>query len=161
LRRKRIVNASPLILLSKLNLLDLLQVEAHEVIVPDRVISEIQAYGATDLTVQAIEKAVWLRIVPAPSIPAVVTSWDLGDGESSVLALAVAESGVEVVLDDLPARRRAAELGLTIRGTIGIVVLARQKNVIPAARPVFDELRRCGMYLSEEFAKRMLAQVGE
>lgn len=75
--------------------------------------------------------------------------------------LALAESGVEVVLDDLPDRRRAAELGLTIRGTIGIVVLARQKNVIPAARPVFDELRRCGMYLREEFAKRMPAQVGE
>lgn len=84
--RKRIVDASPLILLSKLNLLDLLQVEAHEAIVPDRVISEIRAYGATDLTVQAIEKAVWLRIVPTPRMPAAITSWDLGDGESSVLA---------------------------------------------------------------------------
>jgi predicted nucleic acid-binding protein len=40
-------------------------------------------------------------------------------------------------------------------------VLARQKGVIPAARPVFEELRRCGMYLTDEFTKSMLALVGE
>jgi predicted nucleic acid-binding protein len=144
-----------------LDLLELLQVEASEVIVPDPVVTEIRAYGATDLTVQAIEKAAWLHVVPVLRVPAEIVSWDLGGGESAVLALAVGESGVEVVLDDLPARRRAAERGITVRGTLGIVVLARQNGVIPAARPVFEELRRRGMYLTDEFAKRMLALVGE
>jgi predicted nucleic acid-binding protein len=161
LHLRRIVNASPLILLSKVGFLDLLQVEADEVIVPDLVINEIRAYGATDVTVRAIENATWIQRVSAPRVPADIASWDLGDGESSVLALALGESGVEVVLDDLPARRRAARLGLTVRGTLGIVVLARQNDVIPAARPVFEELRQCGMYLSDDFAERMLAIVGE
>ena len=49
MRQRRIVNDSPLILLSKLDLLDLLQVEADDVIVPDRVIDEIRAYGAGGL----------------------------------------------------------------------------------------------------------------
>jgi predicted nucleic acid-binding protein len=161
LHRRRIVNASPLILLSKVGHLDLLQVEVDEVIVPDLVITEIRAYGATDLTVHAIKEATWLQLAHAPRVPAAIASWDLGDGESSVLALALGESGVKVVLDDLPARRRAAQLGLTVRGTLGIVVLARQHGVIPAARPVFEELRQCGMYLTDEFAERMLAIVGE
>jgi predicted nucleic acid-binding protein len=117
-------------------LLDLLRVEADEVIVPDLVSNEIRAYGATDLTVRAIQTATWLQLVFAPTVPAAIASWDLGDGESSVLALALGESGVEVVLDDLPACRRAAQLGLTVRGTLGIVVLARQHGVILAARTV-------------------------
>ena len=161
MHQKRIVNASPLILLSKLDHLDLLQVEADEVIVPDRVIDEIRAYGATDLTVQAIQKATWLRIVPTPPFPATVTSWKLGDGESSVLTVALGESGAQVVLDDRPARRRAAQAGLTVLGTVGLVVLARQTGAIPAARPVIEELRRVGMYLTDEFVKRMYDLVGE
>lgn len=158
---RRVVNASPLILLSKVDRLDLLQVEADEVIVPDRVIDEIRAYGATDLTVQAIQRATWLQIVPTPAISATMTSWNLGAGESAVLAVALGGSDVEVVLDDLPARRRAARLGLTVRGTAGIVVLARQKGAIPALRPVIEELRRSGMYLTDELVDRMLALVGE
>ncbi len=158
---KRIVNASPLILLSKVDHLDLLQVEADELIVPDKVIDEIRAYGGTDSTVQKVQKAAWLKVVPTTTIPATIASWNLGDGESSVLAFAVGEVDVEVVLDDLQARRRAAGLGLTVRGTVGIVLLARQNSVIPAARPVIENLRRSGMYLTDEFARRMLALVGE
>lgn len=161
MHRKRIVNASPLIFLSKLDHLDLLQVEADEVIVPDRVIAEILAYGATDLTVQAIQKTPWLRIVPTPLFPPTVTSWNLGDGETSVLSVALGESGAQVVLDDRPARLRAAQLGLTVLGTVGLVVLARQKGAIPAARPVIEELRRVGMYLTDEFVKRIYHLVGE
>jgi predicted nucleic acid-binding protein len=113
------------------------------------------------LTVRAIQKAAWLQIVPTPAIASAIAAWNLGDGESSVLAIALGESAVEVVLDDLSARRRAAGLGLTVRGTLGVVVLARQRGAIPAARPVIEELRRCGMYLTDEFVSRMLALVGE
>ena len=158
---RRVVNASPLILLSKVDQLDLLQVDADEVIVPDRVIDEIRAYGATDLTVQMIQKATWLHVVPTPTISATKTSWNLGDGETSVLAVALGDPGAEVVLDDLPARRRAARLGLTVRGTVGIVMLARQMGAIPAVRPVIEELRQSGMYLTDEFVERTLALLGE
>jgi predicted nucleic acid-binding protein len=161
LHQKRIVNASPLILLSKLDHLDLLQVEAVEVIVPDRVIDEIRAYGATDLTVQTIQKTPWLQIVPTPLFSATVTSWNLGDGETSVLSVALGEPGAQVVLDDRPDRRRASQLGIEVLGTVGLVVLARQKGAIPAARPVIEELRRVGMYLTDELVKRIYDLVGE
>jgi predicted nucleic acid-binding protein len=158
---KRIVNASPLILLSKVDHLDLLRVGADEVIVPDKVIDEIRAYGATDPTVQMIQGAAWLQTVPSPTFSATIESWNLGDGESSVLAVAIGGAGVEVVLDDLAARRRAVGLGLTVRGTVGIVLLARRDGAIPAARPVIEELRRSGMYLDDDFVNQTLALVGE
>jgi predicted nucleic acid-binding protein len=42
---QRIVNASPLILLSKVDQLDLLRVGADEVIVPDKVIEDLRRSG--------------------------------------------------------------------------------------------------------------------
>jgi predicted nucleic acid-binding protein len=158
---KRIVNASPLILLSKVDHLDLLRVGADEVIVPDKVIAEIHAYGAADRTARMIQGAAWLQSVPSPVFSPTIESWNLGDGESSVLAVASGGSGGEVVLDDLAARRRALGLGLVVRGTVGIVLLARRAGVIAAARPVIEGLRRSGMYLDDDFVNQTLGLVGE
>ena len=38
---------------------------------------------------------------------------------------------------------------------------AKQRRVIPAARPVLDQLRRHGMYLSDRVINEALAKVGE
>ncbi len=44
------INTSPLIFLSKANLLNLLQIVSPQIIVPEAVATEIQAYGETDVT---------------------------------------------------------------------------------------------------------------
>jgi predicted nucleic acid-binding protein len=48
-----------------------------------------------------------------------------------------------------------------VRGTLGIVLAARRKGRIPAARPVLLRLREAGMYLSDSILERSLARVGE
>ena len=48
------INASPLILLTKAGLLDLLQSVSQEIVVPAAVAMEIQQYGVRDVTSQAI-----------------------------------------------------------------------------------------------------------
>jgi predicted nucleic acid-binding protein len=52
-------------------------------------------------------------------------------------------------------------LGIPVRGTLGIVITAKQRGVIPAARPVLEQLRLCGMYLSDRVINQALALVGE
>lgn len=34
--------------------------------------------------------------------------------------------------------------GIPVRGTLGIVITAKLRGVIPAARPVLEQLRQCG-----------------
>jgi predicted nucleic acid-binding protein len=85
----------------------------------------------------------------------------LGDGESSVLAWAYQYPGTEVIVDDLAARRCAAALGLPVRGTLGLVLIAKQRGAITAARPVLERLRQSGMYLSDSVLNQALALVGE
>ncbi len=155
------INTSPLIFLSKANLLNLLQIVSPQIIVPQAVATEIQAYGETDVTARTLAATDWLVVTPMPPVPAVIQSWDLGAGESAVLTWGYTHPGTEVILDDLAGRRCATTLGIPIRGTLGLVLTAKQRGEIPAARPVLEQLRLSGMYLSDRVMNQALALVGE
>lgn len=82
-------------------------------------------------------------------------------GESAVLAWARMNPGSEAIIDDLLGRKCAATLGVPLRGTLGLVLLARQRGLIPAARPVLERLRASGMYLGDAVLQEALRRVGE
>ena len=155
------VNASPLIFLASGDLLQLLKIAGDEVAVPAAVAEEIQRRGSDDPTVQAIDKTPWLAVVPTPPIHQLIQSWDLGPGESSVLSWGYANPGTEIIIDDRAARRCATSLGIPFRGTLGLVLVAKKRGTIPLARPIVDQLRQQGMYLSDRIVDEALALVGE
>ena len=155
-----IINASPLIFLSRSEHLHLLTAFADKIWVPDPVTKEILARGKNDISAQVIQQTPWLIRKPACTIPLSVLEWRLGKGESSVLALAI-EHGVEAIMDDLQGRRCAASLNIPVRGTLGIVLTAKQRGVIPAARPVIEDMMKTGLYLSKKVLNQALAKVGE
>jgi len=64
-------------------------------------------------------------------------------------------------MDDLAGRRCTQQLGIPIRGTLGLVLVAKPRGYIPAARPVIADLKRAGMYLSDRVINQALAMVGE
>jgi predicted nucleic acid-binding protein len=158
---RRIVNASPLILLTKTGRLDFLQLGGVEVLVPDTVVNEIEAGVQHDSTIEVVRRTAWLSVVPCPVLPDPVRNCKLDPGESSVLALAYADAGSEVVLDDLAARRAARRLGIPCLGTLGLVLTARGLGVISEARPLVDQLRRAGLYLDDEFMDEVFRRIGE
>ena len=155
------VNASPLIYLAGADLLSFLQLAGLEIVVPRPVADEIRAGASLDAAARALDSTPWLTVVDAVPVPAAIQAWDLGDGESSVLAWAHANPGTLAILDDLAARRCAATLRIPVRGTLGLVLLARQRGRISAARPVLEALRASGMYLSDAVLNTALALVGE
>lgn len=155
------INASPLILLTKAGLLDLLQSVSQEVVVPSAVAMEIQQYGARDITARAIAQTNWLVVVDTPPVPEPIQSWDLGPGESAVLTWSYVHPSTEVIVDDLAARRCAVALGIPVRGTLGLVLTAKQRGTIAAARPILEQLRDSGMYLSDRVMDQALALVRE
>lgn len=156
-----VVNASPLIFLTKADLLFLLRASVGPVVVPEAVAREIQARGPADVTAHALGHTDWLRIVPAVPVPIAIAAWDLGPGESAVLAHAHAHPGTVAVVDDRAARRCAAVLGVRVRGTLGLVLAAKQAGRIAAARPLVARLVETGMYLSPHTIQEALKLVGE
>jgi predicted nucleic acid-binding protein len=156
-----VVNASPLIYLSAAGHLDLLRIAAAEVVVPEAVAREVHRWGADDPAARALATTSWLKAVSDATLPPSVQAWDLGAGESAVIAWALSHPGATAIVDDLAARRCAVTLGVPVRGTLGLVLVARRRGRIPSARQVIRELREAGMYLSEAVADKALGLVGE
>ena len=156
-----VVNASPIILLAKVGLVELLQNLGAAVVIPEAAEREIQRRGPTDAGVQALAQATWLLTVDPGPIPPAVSALGLGDGENGVLAHALANPGSGVIVDDQGARNAAAAMGLSLLGTLGVVVFAKTHGFIPAARPVVEQLRQNGMYLTDQLMNNALAQIGE
>lgn len=158
--RSWLINASPLILLGKIGRLDLLESLATSLAVPQSVIREIGAGAESDATAVATAAWVQTRAVADIPLPASVVHWDLGAGESQVIAQCMAGDAV-AVLDDGEARACAQSHGLPVIGTLGMILRARQQPLIPAARPLVAQVLAAGSHLSRELVEQALAQVGE
>jgi predicted nucleic acid-binding protein len=156
-----VVNASPLIFLSRGGHLPLLRSVAAQVWVPRAVAKEVRGRGADDVTAGQLNAYPWLVIRETAEISLTIMQWGLGAGESAVLAEALGLPGCRAVIDDLAGRKCAASLGIPVIGTLGIVLRARRQGDIPAARPVVEDLLRGGMFLSRALLDRALALVGE
>ena len=123
-----VVNASPLVILAKADLLALLKIEGEFVLVPDAVADEVRAHSP-DAAGRALDTLEWLRVVNVPSPPAMLEAWDLGQGESAVLTWALAHPESVAIIDDLAARRCASALGIPCRGCLGLVLLLKRRGV--------------------------------
>lgn len=156
-----IVNASPLIFLSKAGLINLLQLAAPQILVPNAVMMEINRRGNDDITVQVLAKTPWLNSVDVSTPPTLIQSWDLGLGESAVLAHALEHPGITAIIDDGAGRRCAQTLEIPHIGTLGLVMIAKKRGVVPAARPLVSKLKQYGMFLSEKTINRALALIDE
>jgi predicted nucleic acid-binding protein len=158
---RRIVNASPLILLTKIGRIDLLHAEGVDVVIPMAVLQEVSYLDPSDPVVRAIHDAGWQVAMVSDPVPASVARWKLDAGEEAVLALALASSDCEVVIDDLAGRRCAEAHGIPLMGTLGVVILAKRIGRIAAARPVIEDLRRAGLRVSDDVIANALKQAGE
>ena len=156
-----VVNASPLIFFSRSGHWDLLKATARRLIVPQAVADEILERGEQDTTARQLLSDPQAEIIQSGQTPMTIEIWGLGLGESAVIHLARSTPGAVAVIDDLAGRKCAATFGLFVRGTLGIVLLAKQRGAIPAARPVIDDLLKTGMYLSRPVLDRALSRVGE
>lgn len=159
--RRWVVNASPLILLGKVERIQLLGALADQIAMPRAVIQEVSAKPDGERTVQALTALGSAIIVEDEVVPANILSWDLGAGETQVISHAVANRSDRVVIDDLEARRCAKAMGLAIIGTLGIVGRAKVAGLIDCAEPVIQRLLETGLYVSDEIVQRLLREVGE
>ena len=66
-----------------------------------------------------------------------------------------------LVLDDRAARRYAIAVGLELTGTVGILLLAKERRLLDAVRPALDRLQRLRFRLSAATYRRVLDFGGE
>ena len=81
-------------------------------------------------------------------------------GEAEAIALAY-QRKLQIILDDRQARSVARNMGVSFIGTVGVLVKAKQAALIPALKPLLDELELNGFYLNEALKAEAINIVGE
>lgn len=94
-------------------------------------------------------------------LAAQILRWRLGNGEREAIALAVELQADFLLLDELAGRRAAISLGPKVLGTLGILLQAKERNLIPAVKPLVEQLLGFGFYADEELIVRVLQSAGE
>lgn len=157
-----VCNTSPLILLGKIHQLDLLLQLYKEVFIPGSVWDEIEEGSGKEVKrIQSLLQTSKVQLRKATKQALERVSVDLGPGEREAIALALETRADLVILDDHKGRCIAREKGLSVTGTIGVLVEARERGVIPSVRHELDRLIEAGMWLDEAFYHRVLKEFGE
>jgi len=128
---KVVADSGPIIALSKLGSLDLLYQLYGVVYIPSMVYNEVvvrgSEYGYPDAhsAKLAIQRG-HLTVVTVEDeyLPDEISSLPLDMGEKQLLHIAIRDEADLVLLDDVRAREEASIRGLTVRGTLGIIVQA-------------------------------------
>jgi predicted nucleic acid-binding protein len=89
-----------------------------------------------------MEHSDWIRTEPDPQD--MNLRRELGAGETAVITLAMKTQADLVILDDLPARLVAQAQGLTITGTLGVLLAAQQAGFVSDLKDLFHALQDAG-----------------
>ncbi len=144
---KIIVDTSVLIALEKIDLLQILCKIYEEIVLPEAVVKEIGNISITCYSVRRVESRL---------IKILTRDLNLGRGESEVIALAY-ETNLKALIDDLKARKIAEDMGLSISGSIGVLLKAEKLGFINNAYEKVKELKDKGFYISDE----LLAEISK
>ena len=159
-----IADAGPLIALSRIDQLQLLQLLFQEVVITETIRNEI-LINDHSLGKEAIEKAInaqWLNIKKVnlktwqPLNPGV----DAGESSAIFLATQSPESTL-LIMDDQAGRAEARYQKLSVIGTAAIIGIAKEQGLIDSAKTVLHELRDAGYYIGDAIIQTVLKDIGE
>jgi len=160
LTKNLIVDSSPLIVLLKSDLENILPELFEEIIVPEAVWEEVLA-GKDDIAKRKMPHLAWVKRVVNTNSSEIIKNYNLGKGERAVLNFALTISESRVLLDDFAARKCAKALNLKILGTGGLLILAKQKNLISSVSEAVEKVRFSGLWLSDEIINIIKEKAGE
>jgi predicted nucleic acid-binding protein len=82
-------------------------------------------------------------------------------GESSAMALSLEIKNSLLIIDDYKARKLAKTLGINYTGTIGILILAKNKGIISSIKPVLEQIKATNFRISAELELQALIEAKE
>jgi len=153
-------DASPIIALALCGKLDLLDKLFDQVYIPLTVFNELSIYGkpkAREITEWAKEK-----VIPVKN-PSIITalSLNLDPGESEALALYWEINADYLLIDEKRGRIIALRNDIKTIGTVGILLMSKQRKYITSVKPFLDILVNNGFHISDTLYQQILNRAKE
>jgi len=154
-------NTSPLYYLHQIGRVDVLRDLFGNVYTTPQVVTELQAGKRQGLDIPNVSEIEWM-IIQEITVPLFVDLIpDLGKGEASVVALAIENPGSYVIIDDRLGREVAKAQQIQLTGTLGVLLLAKQRGLIMALTPLIPQLRLKGFYCRKSVETEILHLANE
>jgi len=148
-------DTSPLTALLTVGQADLLFQLFGDVIIPKEVQKELARSHAT--------LPPWIRIEEVTNQSESARLAQIVDkAEAEAIELAKELHADRLLIDERKGRRLAMQEGVPVIGLLGVVLLAKRRQMIPSARRFLERLdQEAGIYLASELRDQALRSVGE
>ena len=150
MQEKTIVDTSCLIILEKIQQLDLLRKLYGRVTITSVIEEEFNSTlpDWIDVTVVDVKKQIPL---PIPVDP----------GEASAILLALDSDKPLLILDDFKARDLAKSLDIPVTGTLGVLLRAKEIGLISLVKPELIKIQQTDFRMSEYLFELVLKEASE
>ena len=85
----------------------------------------------------------------------------LDQGEASAIALALEKEKCLLIIDEFKGRREARQLGLNYTGTLGILIVAKEKGLINSVTEIIKEIGKTDFRVDEKLVNEVKRRSGE
>lgn len=145
-RETIIADASCLIVLQNIQELSLLQKLFGKVLITKEVNEEF-----------GIDLPEWINVKTVQSqTQKNALSLILDKGEASSIALCLETDNSFLIIDEKKGRRVAQELNLKIIGTLGLILMAKEKGFVDSIENLLEKLENAGFWLSPNLKAKIL-----
>ena len=159
-----ISDTTPIVSLIKISRIDLLEKLFGEVCIPEAVFRELTTNTIFESEAEIVKNSSFLKITPVKnlkSLEILQAASGLDDGESESIILADELKSDILVIDERKGRKVAQKLGITITGTIGILIQAHDEKIISTKeiKSYLEQLRNSSIRLSESLIQEALSML--
>ncbi len=146
-----IIDTSCLILLSKIDELDLLKEVFKEIYTTNDVLLEFGNPLPSWILVKSPTNKNYQNLLEL----------EIDKGEASAISLNLEIAKSIIILDDLKARKIAKRLNHAYSGTFGVIIKAKKLGIIKSVKPILEKIRSTNFRFSESIFDIVLHEANE
>lgn len=158
-------DTSPLSGLAIVGQLELLHVLYGQLVIPPAVASELRRGSQDDERIAQVLALDWVEVKTSENrqlVSELQSVYRLDRGESEAISLALDLGADALLIDERLGRREASRLGLSITGMLGVLLVAKERNLIGAVRPIVDALiSEAAFRISSQLYAEVMVVAGE
>ncbi len=146
-------NTGPIIALAKISCRSILKNMFSEILIPPVVYRELLGKSGTEWEEigSALNDFIKVMELNNPDNATEFAIADLDEGERQTIKLAAnMRENVLLLIDDRAGREAASRLNIPITGTIGILLMAKEKGKLTDVMKLIGKLRDSGYWFSDE-----------
>ena len=155
-------DTSPIRALEFVGCLHVLPKLFDRILVPPAVATELTSTDGRYRKIDVLEHRFFQLASPYDQAHVDLLLQQLDRGEAEAIVLALEYKADALLIDESDGRAIARKLGLAVLGTLGILLSAKQRDLIEAVRPLVDLLREdLGFFIDDELRTEILRRAGE